>query len=64
MKDLGIYLIIGGIIIFVLVFIGKVISFIINNPLLGFASLAILAGIIIFLFGIVQENQKTNKEQS
>ena len=46
MKDAGLYLIIAGVAVFVLVFIGKIFAFIANNPILGLAALAIIGGII------------------
>ncbi|HDY76090.1 MAG TPA: hypothetical protein ENH49_06155 [Candidatus Marinimicrobia bacterium] len=63
MKDTGLYLIIGGVIIFSLVFISKIISFIVSNPLLGLASLAIIAGVILILFNMVKENREAKKDE-
>lgn len=61
MKDAGLYLIIGGAILFMLVFIGKIISFIVSNPILGLASVAIIAGVILILINMVKENREANK---
>jgi len=61
MKDAGLYLIIGGVAIFVLVFIGKIFSFIANNPILGLAFIAIIFGIILLLLNMIKENKKAKK---
>ena len=61
MKDAGLYLIIGGAILFMLVFIGKIISFIVSNPILGLASVAIIAGVILILINMVKENREAKK---
>jgi len=63
MKDAGLYLIIGGAILFILVFIGKIISFIVTNPILGLASTAIIAGVILILFNMVKENREAKKDE-
>ncbi len=63
MKDAGLYLIIGGVVLFVLVFIGKIISFIIGNPILGLATIAITAGVILILFNMVKENREAKKDE-
>lgn len=57
MKQTGIYFIIGGAILFVIIFIGKIISFILNNPLLGLSLLAILVGVAMILTAIYQERK-------
>ncbi|MCH7612923.1 MAG: hypothetical protein IIB95_09060 [Candidatus Marinimicrobia bacterium] len=44
-----------------LVFIGKIISFIVSNPILGLASVAIIAGVILILINMVKENREANK---
>ncbi|HBR87014.1 MAG TPA: hypothetical protein DEA65_06660 [Candidatus Marinimicrobia bacterium] len=63
MKDAGLYLIIGGVAIFVLVFIGKIFSFIANNPILGLAFIAIIFGIILLLLNMIKENKKAKKDE-
>ena len=63
MKDAGLYLIIGGAILFILVFIGKIISFIVTNPILGLASTAIIAGVILILLNMVKENREAKKDE-
>ncbi|MFH1852771.1 MAG: hypothetical protein ABIA75_10530 [Candidatus Neomarinimicrobiota bacterium] len=57
MKQTGIYLTIGGAILFIVVFIGKIISFIVSNPLLGLALLAILVGLVMILIAIYNERR-------
>lgn len=57
MKQTGIYLIVGGAILFILVFITKIISFILSNPLLGLALLAMLIGLILVLVSIYNERK-------
>ena len=42
MKQTGIYLILGGAVVFILVFIGKIIALIFKNPLLGFALMSVV----------------------
>jgi MFS-type transporter involved in bile tolerance (Atg22 family) len=63
MKDAGLYLIIGGVAIFVLVFIGKIFSFIANNPILGLAFIAIIFGIILLLLNMIKENKEAKKDE-
>ena len=57
MKQAGIYLVIGGAILFIVVFISKIISFIVGNPLLGLALTAILIGLILILSAIYNERK-------
>ena len=61
MKDTGLYLIIAGVAVFTLVFIGKIFAFIANNPILGLAALAIIGGIILLLINMIQENKQSKK---
>ncbi len=63
MKDAGLYLIIGGAILFILVFISKIISFIVSNPILGLASVAIITGVILILINMVKENREAKKDE-
>lgn len=63
MKEIGTYLIIGGIAVFILVFFGKIFSFIFENPLLGAAFIAIVAGVILLLLSIVREKQKDKDKE-
>lgn len=63
MKDAGLYLIIAGAALFIIVFIGKIISFIANNPMLGLATLAILAGVFLLLLNMIKENKEAKKDE-
>ncbi|HIC37941.1 MAG TPA: hypothetical protein EYO79_00550 [Candidatus Marinimicrobia bacterium] len=63
MKDAGLYLIIAGVALFIIVFIGKIISFIANNPMLGIATLAIIAGVFLLLLNMIKENKEAKKEE-
>ncbi len=63
MKNIGLYLIIGGVVLFILVFLGKIITFIIQNKALGLALLAIIAGVIILLISMIKENQAAKKDE-
>ena len=48
MKQTGIYLILGGAVVFILVFIGKIMALVFNNPLLGLALMAVVIGVFIY----------------
>ena len=63
MKEAGLYLIIAGVALFIIVFIGKIISFIANNPMLGLATLAILAGVFLLLLNMIKENKEAKKDE-
>ncbi|MBC8403544.1 MAG: hypothetical protein H8E14_18845 [Candidatus Marinimicrobia bacterium] len=63
MKQTGIYLTVGGAILFIVVFIGKIISFIVGNPLLGLALVAILIGVIMILSAIYNERKNDPETQ-
>ena len=63
MKDAGLYLIIAGVALFIIVFIGKIISFIANNPMLGIATLAIIAGVFLLLLNMIKENKEAKKDE-
>ena len=63
MKEAGLYLIIAGAALFIIVFIGKIISFIANNPMLGLATLAILAGVFLLLLNMIKENKEAKKDE-
>ena len=52
MKQTGIYLILGGAVVFILVFIGKIIALIFNNPLLGLALMSVVLGVFVLLYSI------------
>ena len=58
MKQTGIYLILGGAVVFILVFIGKIIALIFNNPLLGLAHMSVELGVFVLLYSIIQEERE------
>ncbi len=64
MKQTGIYLILGGAVVFILVFIGKIMALVFNNPLLGLAVMAIVIGVFILLYSIIQEERVAKKDES
>ena len=63
MKQTGIYLILGGAVVFILVFIGKIMTLVFNNPLLGLALMAVVIGVFILLYSIIQEERVAKKEE-
>ena len=64
MKQTGIYLILGGAVVFILVFIGKIMAQVFNNPLLGLAVMAVVIGVFILLYSIIQEERVAKKDES
>lgn len=58
MKQTGIYLILGGAVVFILVFIGKIIALIFNNPLLGLALMSVVLGVFVLLYSIIQDERE------
>ena len=64
MKQTGIYLILGGGVVFILVFIGKIMALVFNNPLLGLALMAVVIGVFILLYSIIQEERVAKKDES
>ena len=63
MKQTGIYLILGGAVVFILVFIGKIMALVFNNPLLGLALMAVVIGLFILLYSIIQEERVAKKDK-
>ena len=61
MKQTGIYLILGGAVVFILVFIGKIIALIFNNPLLGLALMSVVLGAFVLLYSIIQEEREKDE---
>ncbi len=61
MKQIGIYLILGGAVAFILVFIGKIIALIFNNPLLGLALMSVVLGVFVLLYSIIQEEREKDE---
>ena len=64
MKQTGIYLILGGAVVFILIFIGKIMALVFNNPLLGLALMAVIIGVFILLYSIIQEERVAKKDES
>ena len=64
MKQTGIYLILGGSVVFILGFIGKIMALVFNNPLLGLALMAVVIGVFILLYSIIQEERVAKKDES
>ena len=64
MKQTGIYLILGGAVVFILVFIGKIMALVFNNPLLGLALMAVVIGVFILLYSIIQEERVAKNNES
>ena len=58
MNQTCIYLILGGAVVFILVFIGKIIALIFNNPLLGLALMSVVLGVFVLLYSIIQEERE------
>ena len=63
MKQTGIYLILGGAVVFILVFIGKIMALVFNNPLLGLALMALVIGVFILLYSIIQEERVAKNDE-
>jgi membrane protein implicated in regulation of membrane protease activity len=63
MKQTGIYLILGGAVVFILVFIGKIMALLFNNPLLGLALMAVVSGVFILLYSIIQEERVAKNDE-
>ena len=63
MKQTGIYLILGGSVVFILVFIGKIMALLFNNPLLGLALMAVVIGVFILLYSIIQEDRVAKNDE-
>ena len=64
MKQTGIYLILIGAVVSILVFIGKIMALVFNNPLLGLALMAVVIGVFILLYSIIQEERVAKKDES
>ena len=64
MKQTGIYLILGGAVVFILVFFGKIMALLFNNPLLGLALMAVVIGVFILLYSIIQEERVAKNNES
>ncbi len=64
MKQSGIYLVVGGAILFIIIFIGKIINFIVSNPWLGLALLAIIIGLAMILLAIYNERKEDPENEA
>lgn len=63
MKQTGIYLIIGGAIVMVLVFVKSIITFLVSHPITGLAISAVIIGVFLMLFSIYQESQADKEKE-
>lgn len=64
MKQIGTYLILVGLVIFVLVFFKEVLAFIFSKPLLGLALILVIAGVILLLYSIVRDYRRDREQES
>jgi len=63
MKQTGIYLILIGAVVSILVFIGDLLALIFDRPLLGLALMAVVIGVFILLYSIIQEERVAKKDE-
>jgi len=49
--------------VFILVFIGKIMALLFNNPLLGLALMAVVIGVFILLYSIIQEERVAKNDE-
>ena len=63
MRKTAIYLIAVGSIILMLKFISIILQFLTSHPLIGLGIVIIVAGIILFLLDIYQENQRSKGKE-
>ena len=63
MKQTGIYLILIGAVVSILVFIGDLLALIFERPLLGLALMAVVIGVFILLYSIIQEERVAKKDE-
>jgi hypothetical protein len=61
-KQLSFVLIIGGVVVFLLAFIGKIITFLFHHQVLGLALIAILIGVLLMVYTLYQDSKKSDKE--
>jgi len=62
-KQTGIYLILIGAVVSILVFIGDLLALIFDRPLLGLALMAVVIGVFILLYSIIQEERVAKKDE-
>jgi hypothetical protein len=63
-KQLSFILIGGGVLIFLLAFIGEIIKFVFRHQILGVALVAILIGVVLMIYTLYQDNKKSEKAQN
>ena len=63
MKQAGIYLILGGAVVFILVLIGEIVALLFDYPLLGLALMAVVIGVFILLYSIIQEERVAKNDE-
>ena len=62
-KQIGTYLIIAGAAILVLKFINAIISFILNDFLLGLGTILLIAGAVLLSMKFIKENKDDAKDE-
>ena len=63
MRKTAIYLIAGGTILLMLKFISIIIRFLTDQPWIGLGIFIIVSGILLFLYDIYQETQKSKERE-
>ncbi len=63
MKQTGMYFIIGGAVVLVLVFVKSIFTFLAAHPITGLAIAAIIVGVLIMLYSVYQESQNDKAEE-
>ena len=63
MKQTGIYLILGGAVVFILVLIGDLVALLFDYPLHGLALMAVVIGVFILLYSIIQEDRVAKNDE-
>jgi len=62
-KQIAVYLIIAGAVILVLKLIGKIISFIMSDFLMGLGTILLLAGAVVLALKFIKENKDDAKDE-
>ncbi len=62
-KQLSMLLIAGGVLVFILAFIGKIIEFVFRYQVLGLALIAILIGVLLMGYNMYIENKKDEQSK-
>jgi len=63
MKQTGIYFIIGGAAILVLVFVKNIFTFLVSHPITGLAIVAVIVGAFLMLYSVYQESQAAKNDE-